>query len=82
MTLLCMYYAPCFVHVEHSVYHKPISVIINVLYILYIYIIYIIQTTSPHGANLSAERIRNSGVQFFACLVETFGVFLARHEET
>ena len=25
-----MYYAPCFVHVEHSVCHKPISVLVNI----------------------------------------------------
>ena len=29
MTSLCMYYALCFVHVEHSVCHEPISVSIN-----------------------------------------------------
>ena len=30
MTSLCMYYAPCFVLVKHSVCHEPISVSINV----------------------------------------------------
>ena len=40
MTSLCMYYALCFVHVEHSVCHEPISVLNNIYYI-YIYIIYI-----------------------------------------
>ena len=37
MTSLYMHYALCFVHVEHSVCHEPISVLINILYI-YIYI--------------------------------------------
>ena len=30
MTSLYMYYAPCFVLVEHSVCHEPISVLINI----------------------------------------------------
>ena len=34
MTLLYMYYAPCFVLVEHSVCHGPISVLINVFTLL------------------------------------------------
>ena len=36
MTSLCMYYVLCFVHVEHSVCHEPISVLINNIFI-YIY---------------------------------------------
>ena len=39
MTSLYMYYALCFVFVEHSVCHEPISVSINVLInLMYIYI--------------------------------------------
>ena len=30
MMSLYMYYALCFVHVEHSVCHEPISVLINI----------------------------------------------------
>ena len=30
MTSLYMYYASCFVFVEHSVYHEPISVLIKI----------------------------------------------------
>ena len=30
MTSLYMYYALCFVHVEHSVSHEPISVLIYI----------------------------------------------------
>ena len=29
MTSLYMYYTPCFVLIEHSVCHEPISVLIN-----------------------------------------------------
>ena len=36
MTSLYMYYAFCFVHVEHSVCHEPISVLIKIY--IYIYI--------------------------------------------
>ena len=39
MASLYMYYALCFVHVEHFVCHEPISVLINI----YIYIQGIIQ---------------------------------------
>ena len=35
--------------------------------------IFIKTTTSPHEDNSRAERIRNSGKLFLACLVETFG---------
>ena len=34
MTLLYMYYPACFVLVEHFVYHKPISVLINIFTLL------------------------------------------------
>ena len=37
MTSLYMYYVLCFVQVKHSVYHEPISGLINIIYI-YIYI--------------------------------------------
>ena len=30
ITSLCLYYAPCLVRIKHSVYHEPISVLINV----------------------------------------------------
>ena len=33
-----MYYALCFVHVEHSVCHEPISVLLNTYMYTYIYI--------------------------------------------
>ena len=40
MTSLYLYYALCFVHVEHSVHHEPISILIDIYYIyIYIYII-------------------------------------------
>ena len=43
MKSLYMYYALCFVHVEQSVFHEPISVLINIHLYIYIYIyIYII----------------------------------------
>ena len=32
-----------------------------------------IKATSSHEGNFRTERIRNSGAQFFVCLVETFG---------
>ena len=41
MTSLYMYYALCFAHVEHSVCHEPISVLINIYMYIYIYISYI-----------------------------------------
>ena len=41
MTSLYMYYALCFAHVEHSVCHEPISVLININMYIYIYISYI-----------------------------------------
>ena len=31
---MALYYAPCFVLVEHSVCHEPISVLINVFMLL------------------------------------------------
>ena len=34
MTSLYMYYAPCFVLVEHSMCHEPISVLINIFTLL------------------------------------------------
>ena len=34
MTSLYMYYAPCFVLVEHSVCHEPVSVLINIFTLL------------------------------------------------
>ena len=34
MTSLYMYYALCFVHVEQSVCHEPISVLINIFMLL------------------------------------------------
>ena len=34
MTSLHMYYALCFVHVEHSMCHEPISVLINIFMLL------------------------------------------------
>ena len=34
MTSLYIYYALCFVHVEHSVCHEPISVLINIFTLL------------------------------------------------
>ena len=34
ITSLYMYYAPCFVLVEHSVCHEPISVLINIFTLL------------------------------------------------
>ena len=42
MTSLYMYYALCFAHVEHSVCHEPISVLINIYMYIYIYILYIL----------------------------------------
>ena len=41
MTSLYMYYALCFAHVEHSVCHEPISVLININMYIYIYLIYL-----------------------------------------
>ena len=41
MTSLYMYYALCFVHVEHSVCDEPVSVLINIYIYIYIYILYI-----------------------------------------
>ena len=35
MTSIYMYYALCFVHVEHSVCHEPISVLINIYIHIY-----------------------------------------------
>ena len=36
MISLYMYYALCFVRVEHSVYHKPISFLINIYICIYV----------------------------------------------
>ena len=33
-TYTYMYYALCFVYIEHSVYHEPISVLINIFMLL------------------------------------------------
>ena len=38
MTSRYMYYALCFVHVEQSVCHESISVLINIYIYIYIYI--------------------------------------------
>ena len=38
MTSLYTYYALCFVHVEHSVYYEPISVLTSIYIYMYIYI--------------------------------------------
>ena len=38
MTSLYTYYALCFVHVEHSVYYEPISVLTSIYIYVYIYI--------------------------------------------
>ena len=35
---ICVYYALCFMLVEHSVCHEPISVLINIYIYIYIYI--------------------------------------------
>ena len=42
-----VYYALCFVYVEHSVCHEPISVLSNIYIYIYIYI-YIQMTFNTH----------------------------------
>ena len=36
--MTCMYYALCFVHIEYSVCHEPISILINIYIYIYMYI--------------------------------------------
>ena len=42
-----------------------------------IQVIVFVKTTSSHEGNLRVKRIRNSGAQFFVCLVETLGAIRA-----
>ena len=71
MASLYMYYALCFVHVEHSVCHEPIFVLINIyiyiLYICYIYIYIYIHTDRAYE-----HMFHSSLLVLVMCVVQVF----------